>query len=234
MEADKDHYLTSFLNTALPELGLDSDTYTPYVIGLFPSDQVDPNFANEEELDELIELLQSSSETHSDEDHVAVWQQLKKDLLEKYEIYVHQTVDKIEQENEKAELENKRKIEVAKLEAAKQEELMAAQKENQKNAVKDERTAALLDKYGYEDAEEDDNGDKESKSKEKEGTGGVVNNRDHAVQIAKQQRDKVKSDSTKQVESKKAAKEATKNQKAEKIRLKEERRKKAAKGERRR
>ncbi|EJK54320.1 hypothetical protein THAOC_26064, partial [Thalassiosira oceanica] len=60
LDADKmPHHLDRYLETALPALGLDAETYGPYLTG---SDEGDV------ELDDIIELFQASSESHSDDD----------------------------------------------------------------------------------------------------------------------------------------------------------------------
>ena len=71
--ADEDHYLDEYLSEALPKLGLDAETYGPYVTG----------FANEDEdtdegLDDLIELLRASSESHGDDD--TSWQVFRDEI----------------------------------------------------------------------------------------------------------------------------------------------------------
>ena len=64
------HYLSPYLEHFLPSMGLDRETYAPYVIGLYVVDDNDDNNNNnndneEEEteaLNEIIDLLQSSSD----------------------------------------------------------------------------------------------------------------------------------------------------------------------------
>ena len=79
------HYLSSYLSTALPSLGLDFDTYGPYVFGTITTDPDDDDAATDfdendtEELDSIIDLLRSSSETHSDAD--AVWTTFRSDII---------------------------------------------------------------------------------------------------------------------------------------------------------
>lgn len=72
--ADEVHYLDEYLSKTLPQLGLDAETYGPYVTG----------FANEDEdtdegMDDLIELLRASSESHGDDD--ASWQEFRGEIL---------------------------------------------------------------------------------------------------------------------------------------------------------
>ena len=63
--SDQSHYLDSYLSQALPSLGLDFDTYAPYVTG-YANDDDDGD--DETTLDDLIELLRASSESHGDDD----------------------------------------------------------------------------------------------------------------------------------------------------------------------
>ena len=71
--SDEAHYLDEYLCEILPKLGLDAETYGPYVTG----------YANEEDtddgMDDLIELLRASSETHGDDD--ASWQAFRDEIL---------------------------------------------------------------------------------------------------------------------------------------------------------
>jgi hypothetical protein len=71
--SDEVHYLDEYLTEILPQLGLDVETYGPYVTG----------YANEDEdtddgMDDLIELLRASSESHGDDD--ASWTKFRNDI----------------------------------------------------------------------------------------------------------------------------------------------------------
>jgi len=79
-----EHYLTAFLRDTLPTLGLDSDTYIPYIVGYI--DTEDAVEENEEALEEVIQLLRASSETHSDLDQP--WTDLKNDIMNRRNEYV--------------------------------------------------------------------------------------------------------------------------------------------------
>ena len=70
-EDGENHYLAPYLGVRLPELGLDFDTYGPYCYGIDPTDA--------DELDSIIDLLRSSSETHSDDD--AAWEEVRSKIL---------------------------------------------------------------------------------------------------------------------------------------------------------
>jgi hypothetical protein len=76
MEGPDKHYLFPLLIKSLPKLGLDVDTYIPYVVGYT---EVDALEENDDALDEVIELLRASSETHSDLNEP--WTELKNDII---------------------------------------------------------------------------------------------------------------------------------------------------------
>ena len=71
---DEQHYLTAYLTKALPDRGLDYETYGPYVTGFADNDDDD-----ETSLDDLIELLQASSETHGDDE--ASWSNFRNEII---------------------------------------------------------------------------------------------------------------------------------------------------------
>mmetsp|Transcript_5749 Transcript_5749/g.11749 ORF Transcript_5749/g.11749 Transcript_5749/m.11749 type:complete len:96 (-) Transcript_5749:774-1061(-) len=71
MTDNEQHYLHSFLSQKLPELGLDAETYAPYVTGNDGDD--------DDDLDELIELLRASSESHGDDDDA--WKEFRDDIV---------------------------------------------------------------------------------------------------------------------------------------------------------
>ncbi len=83
--------LLTYLNETLPKLGLDSETYAPYVMGCFENYNNDDNHHDDdndydesldENVTEIIALLQASSETHSDDERV--WEELKAEVLRKH------------------------------------------------------------------------------------------------------------------------------------------------------
>ena len=88
-ESMDEHYLSAYLEETLPEIGLDYETYGPYVTGLFPTTSdggEEDNFEDvEEEINNIIELLQSSSETHSDDEQC--WIQLKNEITHRTKAY---------------------------------------------------------------------------------------------------------------------------------------------------
>ena len=65
--------LYELLVERLPALGLDGDTYGPYVLGTTEGD--------EDEVTEVVQLLQASSESHGDQEDVL--EDLQKDIMQK-------------------------------------------------------------------------------------------------------------------------------------------------------
>ena len=110
MSSDDDHYLDSYLSEILPTIGLDVETYAPYVTGYVSHKslflclyyflhespnlkpwcfmfQADDNSDDDdgESLDELIELLRASSESHVDDDDV--WDKFRKEISQRRHDY---------------------------------------------------------------------------------------------------------------------------------------------------
>ena len=73
---DEEHFLSPYLSRRLPELGLDYETYGSYCLGAVGSEEEDSSC---EELDGIIDLLRSSSETHSDD--VEAWADLRAEII---------------------------------------------------------------------------------------------------------------------------------------------------------
>ena len=215
---DEDHPLAPFLQEELPPLGLDPETYGPYLLGLLPVDHgaiADDNpGAEEEEWEGVLELLQASSESHSDD--MDAWQSLKKKVEERYRQHL-------------AEARQKKADEDAQRQEAAKNALQAAPKKEEKEAPKkssamdDEAKKAILAQYAYEaeDNEEEDGADS-----------GPVNANKEAAKLAtiENARELRKHKTA----TKKEEQQKTKQQKEDKKKLKEERRNRATKGERRR
>ena len=89
--------LLPFLQQRLPELGLDEETYAPYVLG---------TTEDEEELTEVVQLLQASSESHAEEEEI--WESLRKDIYKKMKLDkdYHEQKHQKELESQKAKLED--------------------------------------------------------------------------------------------------------------------------------
>lgn len=76
----EEHYLDSYLAEILPALGLDADTYAPYVTADNDDDDDGDSF------DDIIELLKASSETHSEDDDA--WENFRKEVIKRRQDYI--------------------------------------------------------------------------------------------------------------------------------------------------
>ena len=78
---EEDHYLDAYLSEILPALGLDVEAYAPYVTGY-----ANDNDEDDDGLDELIELLRASSESHGEDDDA--WDSFKKEIVKRREEFL--------------------------------------------------------------------------------------------------------------------------------------------------
>ena len=227
--SEPEHYLSSFLQSALPALGLDSDTYGPYLLGLFPLEEVDETDAiDEEELQNVLELLQGSSETHADQDEAFV--ALKAELMlrkEQYRMDSKQKAEQLKTEAIKQQEEQKRR-------SAEEVERLRRTMDEKKTMIGDDTPDKLLklrliQQYAYDDSiQYDSKGD----PIEPENTTVSENiNRLNKELEMKERQAHLKKDSEK---TKKTAREETAKQNLMKAQAKEERRQRATKGERKR
>ena len=83
---EEQHYLEAFLAESLPKLGLDQETYGPYITG---TDEED------DDLDDIIELLRASSESHSDDDES--WTAFKLQIVKRRREYMLKEKEKKEE-----------------------------------------------------------------------------------------------------------------------------------------
>lgn len=215
----RNHYLTDFLNQRLPELGLDFETYGSYVIGLVNDDEEDADW------DGIMELLQASSETQSENN--IVWVELKKEIL------------KLQQENKDAQVKREEELKQERIneeqkrlqgeiELAKQAELEGQKKEELKPEF-DEAKRSLVERYAYDESEQyDKDGNLIGTSNFGET---AVNNKDVAMQTRQEKSKEIKSN---QKSSKREEQAKTAQAKRDKMRQKEERRNRAQRGERKR
>lgn len=236
---DEDHALSEFLCRRLTEVGLDPDTYGPYVLPLLVEADTD---VDEEEWDGVMELLQASSESHSDDERT--WIDLRKDI----QLAWKQHNDKVNDEARKQKIENERRIQkeierdrqIAK-EAA---EMMEAEREKEggdasktvtntdADAADDEaHRRALMARFGYENDDDVEGGNRGA------GGGGgeqqvILTNQQAAAQLKQEQVESMRA--KKNVTTKKDEQQKTAQSRKDKANLKEERRKRATKGERRR
>ena len=199
--------LCNLLEERLATLGLDAETYGPYVVGI----------SDAEELPDVLELLKASSE--EEEQDESVWETFSKDILQAMK------QDEAFQEEKK----NAKKLEAQRLEQERAEKNKAAIEEaehQQKPAAKssqvdDAQKKALMQLFGYE-VEGDE---------EEEEDDAVVTNKQAAANANLERAQELRS---KKTQTKKEEQQKTKENKASKVQLKEERRKRAQKGERKR
>mmetsp|Transcript_20619 Transcript_20619/g.26579 ORF Transcript_20619/g.26579 Transcript_20619/m.26579 type:complete len:236 (+) Transcript_20619:83-790(+) len=229
---DDDHALSDFLRDRLPQVGLDYDTYGPYVLPLLTEEETDP-----EEWDSVLELLQASSESHSDDDQL--WIGLRAEIQATWaqhlqKIQFHQMQEKVERAQKMADAlaEEKRISAQAALEAAERPQPNAAATAANKEA--DAAKRALIDRFGYEqDPDEEGGGGHGGGDKKKKNSGEdedqVLTNQQIAAKAHhdSQQELKLHKGQTKKEEQAKTARA-----KMEKVRGKEDRKKRAVKGER--
>ena len=200
--------LLPFLQQRLPELGLDEETYAPYVLG---------TTEDEEELTEVVQLLQASSESHAEEEEI--WESLRKDICEKMKLDkdYHEQKHQKELESQKAKLEDQ-------LAQAKLEQQNAPEKEEKKSSKVDDATKkALMQRFGYEE-------DGDGSTTKDEGEAAATNKQVAAAANLERAREL----RSKKIQTKKGEQQKTKEQKANKAQLKEDRRKRTTKGERKR
>ena len=221
----EEHFLSPYLSNHLPTIGLDYDTYGPYVTGLVDSDDAK---LDSDGFDDVIELLRASSETHADEDFDSVWEDLKIQI----ENLCLQESNRKEEERSK-ELEERQRLAAENSNQLSQQAEEAARKEKQTQTSSDRNQARsaddvarrkLLERYAYENEDEDSQGEDEEDEP-------FLDNRAVAKQAELEKHRKLRKDFE---ASKKASKEASAKGKVEKSLAKEERKKRASKGERRR
>lgn len=232
--AKEEHYLNSYLSKILPSLGLDYDTYNPYITGLFALEdesnavgQAQDGF-DEDTLDDIMQLLQSSSETHDEDEEQFI--EMKKTILK-----LKNEHDYNERRRKEGEAVTNQKLaeERAKLAilSVKEEEEAARKQQAAKKLLKAEQgvdVADIFERYGYD--EEDTSGGKKNDESEVE----VQSNREVAKQLDRDRTANVRNEASKKFQSKNIAREATNRHKADKMKKKEDRKKKAVKGERKR
>jgi hypothetical protein len=222
-------HLHAYLQDKLPQLGLDVDTYGPYIWGgddddggfddLNGEDAATSLTKDPDELLQVVELLQASSETHSDDENV--WKELFQEIQEQIQkdIAHHQQEHQRKLQQTKAAMEEQ-------LERAKQDKEAAAKAQQessktklQQQRVDDETKRLLMQRFGYEEPDEDLDDE------------AVPSNKQVASQMnlekAQQQRSQHK-------QTKKEEQQKTKQAKLDKEKLKEERRNRTQKGERKR
>jgi hypothetical protein len=206
--------LVKLLTDRLPSLGLDYETYGPYVWGVVDN-------TDEDELLEVIQLLQASSEDFAEDEDK--WTQLTNDIEEamKQDKELRQAQDQEHVEAERSKMEEQ--LAKAKLE---QPAAKAPAKSQKSSGVDDATKKALMQRYAYEDDGDEAEGNAAGASSEE-----VQNNRQVAAQA---NMERSKEERSKKVLTKKEEQQKTKEQRLNKDKLKEERRKKNTKQERKR
>ena len=225
---EDDHFLSEYLSARLPELGLDYEIYGPYCFGAVSYDEND----GYEELDGIIDLLRSSSESHSDDD--SAWSDLRSEIIRLTVESRNEADAKKHEEVRRAMEAEEEKIRKARAETEQYEKLLeqnAHEKTNEEDGDRKKAREALLNRFAY---EQEDDGDTGGGGEGKEGDDGPVSNKDAAAQAQREHVRKVREESSKSKESKQIARMKTKEANKAKADKKEERRKRAVKGERRR
>ena len=213
--------ITTFLEDRLPALGLDAETYAPYLQPLLTDLDIEDD---DEQWEAVLELLQASSETESDNEEA--WTVLRHDCLALRQRYVAWTAAQAQaarQAQQQAQYAAER-AQIAK-DLERQAKIQHDKKSTDKSTNDDEAAAAakraLLSRYAYDTPEDETN----------HNDAPVLNNQQAAVQAATEQARALRKEA---VTTKKEEQQKTKEAKLAKAKLKEERRKRATKGERKR
>uniref|UniRef100_A0A7S2KZ20 Coiled-coil domain-containing protein 43 n=1 Tax=Leptocylindrus danicus TaxID=163516 RepID=A0A7S2KZ20_9STRA len=223
---DGEHYLTAFLQTFFSTHGLDYEAYGPYVTGTITTDLTTREEVDEQ-LNDLIELLQASSETHEDDDDA--WNvEFRNGVLDLHSQKQQLILSAVENNNDS----NNGGTAVVDLVKMAEEIAISEtskQKSNNNSEEADLAKKMLLERYAFEESDDDEAGHVEGDGAD-EG-GGPIDNRAVAKQMTLEKNQKLRNQFQ---ESKKMSKEASARGKIEKSLAKEERRKRANKGERKR
>jgi hypothetical protein len=228
------HALAPFLGERLTALGLDYETYGAYILPLLTDEDED-----DEEWGSVMELLQASSESHSDNDQV--WVDLKSDIANAWRVHREQIVQQEREYHEQrehelqAQLQRERDIAAAAAAAAVDHPVT-------QHAPIDDAKRALVLRFAYENDDDDDktNNNKSDGVHHHRGGGGdggggegtLITNREYAKQMELERTREMRSH--KQTATKREEQQKTKEARQNNLELKEERRKRATKGERKR
>mmetsp|Transcript_21449 Transcript_21449/g.32569 ORF Transcript_21449/g.32569 Transcript_21449/m.32569 type:complete len:222 (-) Transcript_21449:185-850(-) len=214
----ENHYLNDFLQQRLPDLGLDFETYGSYVIGLV-DDEEDADWEG------IMELLQASSESHSDDDNV--WAELKNAILKYQEEHKNSRLRREEELKQERMKEDQERLQ-EEIALAKQAEIDGKKKKEIKHEV-DDAKRSLVERFAYDESEQYDNDGKLIGTSNVVET--VVSNKDAAMQAHQEKAKEMRSN---QKSSKREEQAKTTQSKRDKMQQKEERRNRAQKGERKR
>jgi hypothetical protein len=201
-----------FLSSRLPDLGLDYETYGPYLLPLIVN-------SDEEEWESILELLRASSETHSDDEEV--WQLLRRDVEAKWKEQESALQQQLQAQREQEQQEYQQDLERER-EAARQAEITRGEEPKKKapSTENDAAKRALVARFEYENDEAEE-GEEEH----------IVTNHDTAAQVAKEHAHDLKNQN---VTTKKEEQQTTARDRLDKAKAKEDRKKRAVKGERKR
>ena len=231
--------MDSFLQERLPALGLDYETYGSYVRGLVEEDEDTSTNCNnaldesDDTWDEILELLQASSETHSDDSEV--WIRLKQEIqskrmqhtLERQQREQRQKQERWAEEHERLAQD----IALAKQKAHEEELEQQQQGMMKKSKELDDTKRMLVARYAYDESEMYDKDGNLIAATGESDEAVMVSNKDAAAMASQEKLRQMKSQKT---VSKKEEQQKTKQAKLDKVKLKEERRNRAQKGERHR
>ena len=223
--ADDEHYLTPYLQTFFSTHGLDFEAYGPYVTGTITEDDNLTREEVDEQLDDLIQLLQASSETHEEDDHA--WNvEFRNGVLDLHSKFLEDQQKRVADENSGG-------LSSGGTDLVKLAEQIAIQEAPKKNTSTDTEAdlakKMLLERYAYEESDDEDDADQDG---DNNGDGdGPIDNRAVAKQMNLEKNQKLRKEAE---GNKKMSKEAYAQGKIEKSMAKEERRKRANKGERKR
>lgn len=210
---DEVHALAPFLEERLPALGLDFETYGAYILPLL----TDAEEQDDDEWASVMELLQASSESHIDD--TQAWLGLRRDIDSAWKAHRDQVRLREQQEHDQREHNLKSQIERDREIAREAEASGGERKKISARETTDDAKRALVDRFAY----EDDNGNDDDEA--------PVTNQE----VAKQREEEASKElrSHKQT-TKKEEQQKTKEARLNKVQLKEERKKRATKGERKR
>jgi len=255
-DAKAEHpHLVSFLEERLPGLGLDDvETYGGYVLGTSwktttrnngDDDDDEVEVEEEEEWREVLHLLQASSETHAEDD--AAWEQLAHEIHEQCQLdeTLRHQQEVLQKQQAQVKLQEqwnhaKQELQAAAAEAAaaaaaaqqqEEEEEVAKSKHKTASAVDEATKRALLDRFAFEQDEEDDDIAGTGAARGTDSAAPLWTNQQVAAQANAERAKELRSQ---KVQTKKEEQQKTKDQKVHKQQLKEERRKRTQKAERKR
>lgn len=244
---EKIQVLGTLLESRLPALGLDFETYGPYILPLLHYHPTTNNTAlildvsneDDEEWDDVLELLRASSETHGDDQQSFC--ELRSDIIKLWNRHLLERMEKLKEQNEMKlkELSDQlvRDGQLAQAAAALELEKKDIEGQRKASSSKDEATKALIERYGYADNDSDEEhpgtkGSGNAKNKTELSSEEVVlSNKEYA---AMQEKEKAQELRSKKTVTKREEQQKTKESTKLKEEAKEERRKRAIKGERKR